>query len=66
MGVAVGLASTILVAPQSVSPDVFGGTPNTAGQRPALPIPTESFRLKPYADELRKAAPELAKYLRVP
>jgi hypothetical protein len=24
---------------QSVSPDVFGGTPNTAGQRPALPIP---------------------------
>jgi hypothetical protein len=29
-----------------VSPDVFGGTPNTAGQRPALPIPTESFRLR--------------------
>jgi hypothetical protein len=31
---------------QSVSPDVFGGTPNTAGQRPALPIPTASFRLR--------------------
>jgi hypothetical protein len=25
---------------------VFGGTPNTAGQRPALPIPIESFRLR--------------------
>ena len=27
--------------------EVFGGPPNTAGQRPALPIPTASFRKKP-------------------
>jgi hypothetical protein len=35
---------------QSVSPDVFGGTPNTAGQRPALPIPTASLRLRDTGD----------------
>ena len=27
--------------------EVFGGPPNTAGRRPALPCPTESFRFSP-------------------
>jgi hypothetical protein len=41
---------------QSVSPDVFGGPPNTAGQRPALPIPTELFRLSFIAFRFRLRA----------
>ena len=45
---------------QSVSPDVFGGTPNTAGQRPALPIPTESFRLRERATSSRHARTKLS------